>query len=356
MCHMMVAFEQMKCYNRRKFLSSIAATSVPAGAASTSVTASGESAFRGQLVDHQADPISNRQITLGSRNDGHHELTTDDDGRFEQKVSSGTTYRFGFYRYKYGAKPTEPAGVPHVCSLGRHTAEDGETDLGTLSVGKSHLVEVQAIDSDENPLGGLSAELYAKGEEGDYWGTGPGTLSTNHQGYVVVDDGAYTGMELADSVEFSISLPNGDNGDVEYTREFFVEEPMSITAQVGEGMTVNSTDDANTTTTNATTTENTTTKQTTEETGTTSTQTSSTESTTSEERNTASGTTKTSTTGQLQTTNTTGSEPDYSEQKRGFLSNGSANDFEMMNDPFVLTVGGFVLSAGGIVYQLLRGR
>jgi outer membrane protein assembly factor BamB len=47
--------------------------------------------------------------------------------------------------------------------------------------------------------------------------------------------------------------------------------------------------------------------------------------------------------------------PTESDFERGFFTNGRQSSFEFLNNPFVLTVGGFFLSVFGIVYQLVEG-
>jgi hypothetical protein len=40
---------------------------------------------------------------------------------------------------------------------------------------------------------------------------------------------------------------------------------------------------------------------------------------------------------------------------RGFFTNGGESSFGILNNPLVLTMGGFFLSVLGIVYQLVEG-
>lgn len=343
------------CY-RRTLLSSIGAgIFLGAGVCSTAATAS-EDVVEGQVVDYNGDPIANRQLTFGSKDAGHFNVVTDREGRFAHEVTPNSTYRIGFYKYKYGPQNTEPNGVPHVCSLGRHTVKSGKTDLGKISVKEAHLVEVQALDSDGNPLGGVGADLYAEGKEGDYWGTGPSTLSTNHEGFIVVDDAQYTGMELVGTIDFSISIPNGNGSATEYSRKFFVDEPLAITVQVGEGMTITSADAPPSETPEPTTEKSTTEEPTTEESM------ESTENPATKSQTTAEPSTETPTTtfGYPSTTTTVSrneTAKNVTKQQRGFFTNDSAGEeFDMLSDPFTLTVAGFVLSAGGIAHSLIRGR
>jgi len=52
---------------------------------------------------------------------------------------------------------------------------------------------------------------------------------------------------------------------------------------------------------------------------------------------------------------TTTSTPPEDNFNRGFFKNGGDSSFTFLNNPFVLTVGGFFLSVFGIVYQLVEG-
>jgi outer membrane protein assembly factor BamB len=63
------------------------------------------------------------------------------------------------------------------------------------------------------------------------------------------------------------------------------------------------------------------------------------------------------TTQESSNTSTSGATPTETENdfERGFFANGSGSSFEFLNNPFVLTVGGFFLSILGIVYQLIKG-
>lgn len=293
----------------------------------------------GKLVDYDGEPIARRTLSYNSKSAGHGSTVTDGDGTFEQRVSADSTYRLGFYKYKYGPKYDEPNGVPHVCSLGEFSVQGGETDLGTVSVPRAHLVEVRTLDADGDPVGNAKADLNAQGEAGDYWGTGPGTMRTNNDGYVVVDGGAYSGIELAGSVELTVSIPNGDGGSTQYSKTIYVDEPLSMVAQTGEGMTVARPGETPTATTETTARSTTTARK--------------------------SGTAESTTAGRDDgaTNRSTSDEPRRVAEdadavaSRGFFSNDASGDeLELLSDPFTLTVGGFVLSAGGIAHQLIRGN
>ncbi|QLG28176.1 hypothetical protein HUG10_11720 [Halorarum halophilum] len=286
------------------------------------------------------DPIAQRAVEVGSKKGGSSRTVTDQEGRFKQEVPANTHCRVGFYKYKYGPLPQKPDGIPHVCSLGRYPTVPGNNDLGTLQIEQAHLVEARALDSEGNPVGNADVRLYAEGVDGDYWGTGPNSLTTNHEGFVVVDDSPYTGMELIGSIDFSISIPNKNGGSIEYERKFYVDEPLSITAQIGEGMTISSVEKKSTETQEMTPVETTagTSEPTVEP---------------SPKATEASGS-LTTRPPRTQTGNET-SQNDKVE-RRGFFSNDSAGEeFEALSDPFVLTVAGFALSACGIAHQLIRG-
>lgn len=342
----------MKIHSRRTFISLVGTGVFGATGLVSTVSASSRSLVQGQIVDYQGDPIAQRQVTLSIREGGHEEVISDENGRFEAELPPNEICDIGFYKYKYGPKKSEPNGVPHVYVIGEYSTESGETDLGTLSIEEGNLVQAQALDSDGNPVGNAGADLTVKGQSGHYLGTG-GNLRTNHDGYVVIDDGPYTGMELTGTVELSISIPNSNGGAIEYSSEFFVDEPLSLTAQIGEGMSINPLDkQASDSDDQSADTEQEPSDEPSENTSDTSTSPQNTTNENTEAQNEGtedlSGASKG---GQNETTTNS------SAKTRGFFSN-DANDnkFEILSDPFALTVGGFVLSAGGIAHQLIRGR
>ncbi|MFC7215290.1 hypothetical protein ACFQO4_14530 [Saliphagus sp. GCM10025334] len=355
---------------------------------SSIVSAAGETTLRGQIVDYTGSPIPQRYVTLSIREGGHEEVTTDSQGKFEAELPSNEICDIGFYRYKYGPKESEPNGVPHMYVIGEFSTGTGETDLGELHIEKGHLVQAQALDADGNPVGNAGADLTVKGQTGHYLGTG-GNLRTNHNGYVVVDDAPYAGMELTGLVELSISIPNDNGGNIEYSREFFVEEPLSITAQIDEGMSISSADEGSSDSDDQTSdtddgtsgsedqTSNTDdgTSEPDDQTSNTDDGTSGSEDQTSDEPSNSTSDSSTETSdrdtggtsdkssekdGTHNNSESASNESQHEEvtgETRGFFSNDAADEeYGMLSDPFTLTVGGFVLSAGGIAHQLIRGR
>lgn len=333
--------------NRRRFLSTVGAGMLAGAGRVAGMSASSEATLRAQVVDYKGDPVPHRRVKLGSKSDSGYQLTTDGKGRFTQEVQPDTIYRIGFYRYETGHTPSEPNGVPLVSSLGRHTTGEGETDLGRLQLDEAQLIEVLALDSDGNPVGGAKAHLTAHGSGGDYWRVRSSSLLTNYEGYVVVEGAPYTGLELVGRVDLSISIPNGEGGAMQYSREFDVQEPLHITAQVGEGLVFEPLDEWSE--------ENSTSETTTQQTTTTTTeQTESTTKTTTQQTTTKQ--TTTTTTEQTDSrTETTSETETQDEVSRGFFSNENPEtEYEFLSDPFFLTFGGFALSILGVLHNMVR--
>ena len=277
----------------------------------------------------------------------HKQVTTDENGRFEAEVDANKTCDTGFYKYKTGPQNQEPNGVPHVHVIGEYETGTGETDFGTLTVSEGHLVQVQALDSEGNPVRDARGSLTVKGSTGHYLRM-TGDLNTNFNGYFVVDNTSYSGIELAGTVELSVSIPNGNGGAMQYTEEFFVEEPLNITAQIGEGMTFTPAREEQATETpkpTTTTTENPGTKVTT---------------TTENPDKTTTAPEGTESQGESEAGTTTTADQNTTEDNavsRGFFSNGeTSEDLAFLTNPFFLTIGGFVLSVAGIAQSLIRGN
>jgi len=304
----------------------------------------------GKLRAYDGDPVAGRKIHVGG-DGGSVYVTTESDGRFTTQVS-GSSVRLGLYKSTPG-QLTAPVrnGVPHIDEIGQYYLDSGSRDLGTINVQRGYLVKLRGLREDGTPA--TDAEF---GFRADGYGPGRNWYRTDSEGYAVIDGADFRGVELAESVKVKIGVPGADGSVRTYSRYINVYGPLTITAKVGSGITVErgGSDVTQTSTTTETTTTSTTerTTRTTE-----ATQTSTTEA------ETTTHTTETATTTQNRTRTTTSASSenatDSIEQlpNRGFFSNGeSAGDYAFVTNPFTLTVGGFALSVLGVLQNMIRGK
>lgn len=296
----------------------------------------------GRIVSHSGAPMTNRRIYRS----GGGSQYTDSEGHFEFDVESNSRHKLAFYRRSYSGYSTDEPGVPVVYGLGQFSSGSEQTDLGTISLPKAYRVRGLVLDSDGEPVRGAEPHVYHNG-----FGTGHHPISTEGDGLFRINNAQQDGIDLSGLVDIHVHIPLQDGGKIQYGRSVSVDGPKVMVFQVGEGVTVKdgttfSNEEQTTTTTEqptATTQENTRTKTT----------------TTMNQQTTTTSTPTMTTTQQAQntTTVTTNSSTNQSSVSRGFFSNNApAEEYKFVSNPLFLTVGGFVLSAAGILHQLLRGR
>lgn len=316
---------------RRKYLERCAevGVGVSIGIAAIPGTVKGDNAIlSGKLISASGDPIAGRSVYFA----GEGYFDTDSDGRFEADVDPNSSYSAALYKSGSGFLAAERNGVPHVYRLGSYTSNDGEKDLGEIQVPKAYLVRMQALDEEGDPVKDATPGVRHGG-----FGVGSSFLETDEDGWAKIKSASFDGIELRGETKLSMEIPTG-SGSMKYTTSVNVEDSMTVIFQVGEGVTVTESDDSKSPTPEPTPTD--------------------TPTETTESMKTAESTpaaTETPPTTRI-TTESPSPEPDP-EQSRGFFTNNPETEpFEFLNNPYFLTVSGFVLSITGITVQLLRGH
>lgn len=298
--------------------------------ATTGIATAADVTIRGQVVDYTGAPVARRRIAVDEqRRDGiFRYVVTDADGVFSTDVNPKQTYSLGLYKSaNRKLHAPELNGVPHIEGLGEHYVGSNDTDLGTLEVPRGYEVDVLVLDRDGTPVEDADVDF----RDGSGFGAHARILTTNSDGYLVIEDASFTGFEAAGLTTVSVSLASDDSESTEYSDRFQITEPVTIRVQEGAGMSMEAgaTGDADPIETATATPTTTSTPQSTSQTRTA----------------TSAGQTDAAT-----ATATSGA------AQRGFLRNGeNADDLGGLADPLVLTVGGFALSVAGIVHQLVRG-
>lgn len=266
-------------------------------------------------------------------------MSTDSEGYFQQQVEANTRHKLGFYKsaqYESGRRqligPVKN-GAPHIYSLGRFSVGSDTEDLGELTLPDAHHVDVRAVDAEREPLEGAQPGFGHGG-----FGAG-GDTSTNEDGYLVIDNADFTGIEMTGTINLGMTPPEDDDRfpDASYQKSLTVSEDLEATFVFSEdGLEAFETTGGDTEPTPEETTRPATATDTPEPTA---------SSTSTEVRDETE-------VGPEATTVT----PTESGSSRGFFSNQAGDSFTVLQDPFNLTVGGFILSVLGITAQLLRGE
>ncbi|WP_332899433.1 hypothetical protein [Haladaptatus sp. CMSO5] len=339
--------------SRRDFISNGVGCATGAAVLSGSASAADDTAIlSATVVAHNGNPVANRKIAVSGQGGlDYHE--TDSDGILEAEVASNQRYKLGLYKSGSGQlHAPELNGVPHIEGLGYHSVGSGRTDIGTLKVPEAYLVDVRVLDSDGNPV--ANAEPDFRDDSG--FGGSAYLLSTNKEGYLVIRNADFTGIEATGIVEFTVTIPGDTDGEAnkQYSDSFNITEPSTIRVKEGEGMTIHSgTNNENSAKTTPTPTSSPTSTETTiaEKTSTKTAAPNSAPAPTTQSASTTSAGTETTVEKAVSSTTTETS------HQRGFFKNGeNVEDAAFLTDPLFMTVGGFALSVVGIVYQLIRGK
>jgi len=272
----------------------------------------------------------------------------DSNGEFRADVPVDTDYGLVYFDQEQGdSMNPEFDGVPVIYSLGDVSVGSGEKNIGSYTVPEGYVINVRIESPDGNPLQNVPLSFYTQSGEG----TGPGSYTTNERGYVTHIDNERPGIELAESMRLS-THPRGDAPRVTLA-SIFANEDKELTAVLrkpDEYRSVVVREDVEGTVTPGIVEQ--------ESSGDDSTE-SSQVATASTDRNrmtTASTDRNRMTTASTDRNRmTTASGGDNASAQRGFLSN-SGDDPPLLSNPANLTVGGFVLSVGGIVYQMVGGK
>jgi hypothetical protein len=309
---------------------------VGTGTVSAAVTVSG------RIVAYDDTPIANRRVY--NYGDGQFNTYTDSNGRFSAETSEGARLHLVLYDISSRSHDFQQNSVPLVYSLGDFNVGQSNTNLGDIGVPQGFLVDMRALDSNGNPVEGATPGVRHNGS-----GIGESYISTNGNGWAQFDGVNFRGLEAAGRVELSMSIPTG-GGEFSLSERVTVDGPKTVTFQIGEGVTVS---DAGTSVESTSTATQTPTETTT----------ATTDLPTDTATPTATADVPTDTVTPSDTATATGTDANASTSastqaaRRGFFGNGeSAGEFGPLEDPFVLTVGGFALSVAGIAHQMLRGH
>lgn len=314
---------------RRGFLRVAGGTALGCGAVAVGTARAATVEATGRLTAHDGTPVAGRRVV--NYYESSFDTYTDADGYYSAQVDTGARMRPTLYKQSRGER-LDPVqnGIPHLYATPAQTVPD-DGDLGEYVLPDAHVVHLRALTADGDPVRGANA-----GAEHGGAGLGSSAATTRSDGYAYIGEGKADGIELAGAVEISMSLPT-KNGEISYSTETTVSGETTVRFRVGEGATVGEptpeSDAASTVGTEGAATD-----------GTTTTEAAETAVRTADATATSSPTTQTAT-----ATSTPG-------PSRGFISNGAnADDLGPLDDPFVLTVGGFALSVAGIAHNLVRG-
>lgn len=324
--------------SRRQLLRTTGGAAIGGGALAVvgSSNARAEATVSGRIVASDGSGIGGRRL-----HSGEFDVVTDDDGSFAARVDGGGQVRLALYKSHYGEKtglaPTRNQ-VPHVYGLGEYYIGSGDEDLGELKIPEASLVRLRALDSDGDPVADATPGVRHEGYGiGSYW------MTTESDGWAYIRGADFAGIELAGRVKLSMEIPSDGGGAMKYEEDVTIDGPTDVVFQVGEGVSVSQSSVGSSAESTQTTTD---TPAATDASG-------ATETPTPSDTTTETG----SSTPAPETATSTAERPSApTESPRGFISNGAnADDLGPLNDPFVLTVGGFALSVAGILHNMVGG-
>jgi hypothetical protein len=254
----------------------------------------------------------------------------DEDGNFSVDLPSNTGYDVIFFHQKQGDLMRSAFdGVPVIADLDQIRVENEPMELGNYTVPEGFMTMIQVVDSDGNPLENVPLSIYTQYGAG----TGPRSFTTNSDGYVTHAASSEAGIELAGSMTIRTHPASADG---ELLDNIFVDKETSVTVVLRNpeeyngivvhdesGEVTEPTPEAQTPSASDPTTQST-------------------------------GTVPEKTAAQQSASGSLTGDNSNSVQ-RGFFSNG-ANEPEALSDPMNLTVGGFLLSVAGIVFQMVGGK
>lgn len=130
-------------------------------------------------------------------------------GRFEGELPREGKYDLVFFHQPIG-DPIRPDfdGVPVIYDLETTDISTGAADVGAFTVPKGYRTMIRIVDGNDNPLRNVPLSFYVPSGAG----TGPGTFTTNGNGYVKHVGAPEPGIELVDRVVVRVQPPGGDGG------------------------------------------------------------------------------------------------------------------------------------------------
>lgn len=251
------------------------------------------------------------------------------DGRFGTSLPTGASYDMAYFDQVPGDTiNADFDGAPANADIGEVTVDGGTGDLGRYTVPEAYVIDIRIEDAEGNPLQGVPLSFYTQSGHG----TGPGTYTTDRYGQVTHYESDRSGIELTGRMTVRTHPPGGDG---QMLGTVFGNESKSVTMVLP-----NPGDYRNVIVREAV--EGTATPGIVEDTSTPASADSSTD---------APRAARTATPASSQA----GVGSDGVTSRRGFFSN-DADEPAALSNPMNLTVGGFVLSVGGIVYQMVGGK
>lgn len=313
--------------SRRRFCTQTAAAVGGCFLAGSAVAQSDSTGVSASVVAETGTALTDSHVVFADR-ETHEWYRADinEDGHFSADLPSNTGYDVIFFHQKQGDLMRSVFdGVPVIADLDQIRVENEPMELGKYTVPEGAVTMIQVVDSDGNPLENVPLSFYTQYGAG----TGPRSFTTNSDGYVTHAASSEPGIELAGSMTIRTHPASADG---ELLDNIFVDEEMSVTVVLRNpeeynGIVVH--DESGEVTEAKTPSASDPTAQ----------------STGTEIEKTAA---QQSASGSLTSDNS-------NSVQRGFFSNG-ANEPEALSDPMNLTVGGFLLSVAGIVFQMVGGK
>ena len=222
----------------------------------------------------------------------------------------------GPHRVTIFDESVENNNIPVVYSF-TNVSISGDGDIGEFVIPEAYQTDIRFVSNDGNPIEDLPVNFRA--ENGT--GVSPGTFTTDSSGYAKYAGATERGVELSSPTEIEIQPPSAPE-QIQPVQTVFVTESAEFEYSIANPEQYNAVivDD-------------------------------STGSDETEQKQTNS--TGTGVTEQQQADST---DSDETEQQRGLLSNNQSERGGPLSNPTNLTTLGFLLSVGGIAYQLVGGR
>lgn len=313
--------------SRREFCATTAATVGGCLVAGTAAAQS-ETAVSGTVDSAIGESLGDSHIVFVHQETYEwYRAPIDGDGQFGTSLPTGATYQLTYFDQEVGNPINgDFDGVPAIADLDGLTVDSETDDVGSYTVPEGYVVEIRIEDPDGNPLQNVPLSFYTRSGNG----TGPSTYTTNEYGQVTHYDNDRPGIELTGSMRVSTHPPGGDGGQTLGT--VFANESKAVTLVLpnpGDYRNVIVREDVEGTATPGIV-----------------------EDTSTPAGGEAAGATPTAT---PMESSQAGVGSDGVTSRRGFFSN-DADEPAALSNPMNLTVGGFVLSVGGIVYQMIGGK
>ena len=203
---------------RRRSFCSVGASAVSSQLLIGKASAQNKITVTGHLTTQANTDVSGLDFRLSNtERRGRTQISVDSDGELTTTISEPGTFRVTVFDYS-----SDINRLPAVYSFSDIAiGEDG--DIGEFTLPRAYQTDIQCLDTDGNPIEDFPANFRAPN------GTGmsPGTFTTTADGYVKYTAADQTGVELVDTVDIEVQLP--DNPDVnEQLRTVAVSDSSEI--------------------------------------------------------------------------------------------------------------------------------